>query len=105
MPPAERGARYPPQAADMRTQARGEVYRKRLFGRLRGVCRDWKFGGARRGDVGVRVTNKKNTIHSDGVFLIGETFDWMSELLAIFSISSDVGMLIGLSSKVRISLI
>ena len=32
----------------------------------------------------------------------GETFDWMSELLAIFSISSDVGMLIGLSSKVRI---
>ena len=36
---------------------------------------------------------------------VGEADDWMSKLLAIFSISSDVGMLIGLSSKVRISLI
>jgi len=34
------------------------------------------------------------------LFCVGETDDWMSELLAIFSISSDVGMLIGLSSKV-----
>ena len=40
-----------------------------------------------------------------GMCFFGETFDWMSELFAIYSISSVVGMFIGLSSKVRISLI
>ena len=58
-------------------------------------------------EMGSRRVSKKRGWSSlcYSILFFGETFDWMSELLAIFSISSDVGMLIGLSSKVRISLI
>lgn len=45
---------------------------------------------------------RMNKVHPR--FIFGEADDPMSELLAIYSISSVVGMLIGLSSKVRISL-
>ena len=36
------------------------------------------------------------------LLFVGEADDWMSELFAIYSISSVVGIFIGLSSKVRI---
>jgi hypothetical protein len=58
-----------------------------------------------RGSDSIELPIRKSTTRSVVLFLIGEADDAMSELFAIYSISSDVGMFIGLSSKVRISLI
>ena len=56
-------------------------------------------------DSVMRLAIKKTEQRCCSVFFIGEVDDWMSELFAIYSISSVVGMFIGLSSKVRITLI